>query len=82
MKKLDYPEKAEEIQQNIDELFAIVNGFFSDTQKRIDTSKGNNSTLIFHQGNQIIHLEQLSASSLPTYYLYPLSQYIRSRMGR
>lgn len=61
MKKLDYPEKAEEIQQNIDELFDIVNELFSDTQKRIDTSKGNNSTLIFHQGNQIIHLEQLSA---------------------
>lgn len=61
MKKLDYPEKAEEIQQNIDELFAIVNELFSDTQKRIDTSKGNNSTLIFHQGSQIIHLEQLSA---------------------
>lgn len=61
MQMLDYKEKADEIQRNINELFAIVNEMFADTGKTIDISKGNNSSLIFHQNDQIIRLEQLSS---------------------
>lgn len=61
MKMLDYSDKAEEIQRNIDELFRIVNELFQDTGKTISISKGNNSTLIFHQNGDILHLEQLSS---------------------
>lgn len=61
MKMLDYPEQALTIQQNIDELFHVVNNMFSDTGKKINISKGNNSTLVFHQDNDILQLEQLSS---------------------
>lgn len=61
MKMLDYKDKAKEIQSNIDLLFAIINTMFSDTDKTIDISKGNNSTLVFHQADQTISLEQLSS---------------------
>ncbi len=58
---LDYKDKANEIQKNIDELFKIVNSMFSDTGKTIDIQKGNNSTFIFHQGEHTVSLEQLSS---------------------
>ena len=58
---LDFRDKANEIQQNIDELFGIINELFQDTGKTISISKGNNSTLIFHQNENTLHLEQLSS---------------------
>lgn len=61
MKMLDFRDKANEIQKNIDELFCIVNELFQDTGKTISISKGNNSTLIFHQNGNTLHLEQLSS---------------------
>ena len=61
MKMLDFRDKANEIQQNIDELFGIINELFQDTGKTISISKGNNSTLIFHQNENTLHLEQLSS---------------------
>lgn len=61
MKMLDYPNKAQDIQKNIDELFCVINHFFMDTQKTIEISKGNNSALVFKQAGNIISLEQLSA---------------------
>ena len=61
MKMLDYADQAEKIQRNIDELFATINELFADTNKKIDISKGNNSTLIFHQSGRTISLEQLSS---------------------
>ncbi len=61
MKMLDYKDKADEIQNNIDLLFSIVNAMFSDTRKTIDISKGNNSALVFHQAGKTINLEQLSS---------------------
>ena len=47
MKMLDFRDKANEIQQNIDELFGIINELFQDTGKTISISKGNNSTLTY-----------------------------------
>ena len=61
MKMLDFRDKANEIQQNIDELFGIINELFQDTGKTISISKGNTSTLIFHQNENTLHLEQLSS---------------------
>ena len=61
MKMLDYKEKANEIQSNIDLLFEIINAMFADTGKTIDISKDNNSNLIFNQEGHIISLEQLSS---------------------
>ena len=61
MKMLDFRDKANEIQQNIDELFGIINELFQDTGKTISISEGNNSTLIFHQNENTLHLEQLSS---------------------
>ena len=61
MKMLDYREQADQIQRNIDELFGIVNEMFEDTGKVIDISKGNNSTLVFHQNGRTLSLEQLSS---------------------
>ena len=61
MKMLDCHDKANEIQKNIDELFQIINELFRDTGKTISISKGNNSTLIFHQDGNTLHLEQLSS---------------------
>lgn len=61
MKMLDFSDKAEEIQNNIDELFHIINELFQDTGKTISISKGNNSTLIFHQNGDILQLEHLSS---------------------
>lgn len=61
MKMLDFHDKANEIQKNIDELFQIINELFRDTGKIISISKGNNSTLIFHQDGNTLHLEQLSS---------------------
>jgi len=61
MKMLDYSEKAPEIKQNIDQLFEIVNKLFSDTGKKIEISKGNNSALIFRQDDDVIQLSQLSS---------------------
>lgn len=61
MKMLDYPSKAEKIQSNINELFSIINTFFKETNKTIEISKGNNSTLIFKKDGYSISLEQLSA---------------------
>ena len=61
MKILDVHDTANEIQQNIDELFGIINELFQDTGKTISISKGNNSTLIFHQNENTLHLEQLSS---------------------
>lgn len=61
MKMLDFHDKANEIQQNIDDLFHIINELFKDTGKTISISKGNNSTLIFHQNGHTLHLEQLSS---------------------
>lgn len=61
MKMLDFPDKAEEIQHNIDELFGIINELFQDTGKTIDIFKGNNSALVFHQDGNILQLEQLSS---------------------
>ena len=49
------------ITKNIDELFGIINELFQDTGKTISISKGNNSTLIFHQNENTLHLEQLSS---------------------
>lgn len=40
MKMLDFRDKANEIQQNIDELFGIINELFQDTGKTISISKG------------------------------------------
>lgn len=61
MKMLDYPSQAQSIQANIDELFKVINDFFKDTNKSIEISKGNNSTLVFKQDDKTISLEQLSA---------------------
>ena len=61
MKMLDYPSQAETIQANINELFEIINFFFKETEKTIEISKGNNSTLIFKKDGYNISLEQLSA---------------------
>lgn len=61
MKMLDYPEQTSIIRQNIDELFEVINRMFSDTGKKISISKGNNSTLVFHQDNESLSLEQLSS---------------------
>lgn len=58
---LDYPSQAQSIQENIDELFKVINDFFKDTNKSIEISKGNNSTLVFKQDDKTISLEQLSA---------------------
>ncbi|WP_455587171.1 AAA family ATPase [Bacteroides sp.] len=61
MKMLDFKSQAPTIQQNIDELFNVINKMFGDTGKTVDISKGNNSALIFHQNNDLIALEQLSS---------------------
>lgn len=61
MKMLDYPSRAKHIQENINELFSVINNFFIDTNKEIEISKGNNSTLVFKQADNTISLEQLSA---------------------
>lgn len=61
MKMLDYPTQANTIQANIDELFETINSFFKETNKTIDISKGNNSSLIFKKDGYNISLEQLSA---------------------
>ncbi len=61
MKKLDYPNEAESIQNNIDQLLNIIDELFADTGKKVEISKGNNSTLVFHQDGKVLQLEQLSA---------------------
>ena len=58
---LDFHDKAKDIQQNIDNLFSIINDLFADTGKTISIFKGNNSTLIFRQNGHVIRLEQLSS---------------------
>ncbi len=61
MQKLDFPKNAMQIQENIDQLFAVINDMFADTGKTVDISRGNNSTLVFHQGETVLQLEQLSS---------------------
>jgi predicted ATP-binding protein involved in virulence len=61
MQMLDYPHKAIEIQENINQLFQVIDEMFADTGKTIDILKGNNSRLVFHQGEQTIGIEQLSS---------------------
>lgn len=61
MRMLDFHDKAKDIQQNIDNLFSIINDLFADTGKTISIFKGNNSTLIFRQNGHVIRLEQLSS---------------------
>ena len=58
MKMLDFKNQAPTIQQNINELFSVINKMFSDTGKTIDISKGNNSALLFYQNNDRVTLEQ------------------------
>lgn len=61
MKIVDYPEKAKAIQENINELFDVINDIFSDTGKIVHISKGNNSLLVFKQKDDTVQLEQLSS---------------------
>lgn len=58
MKMLDYPQQAEEINRNINELFDVVNNIFKDTDKRITLSDG---TLAFVQDGTEFALEELSS---------------------
>lgn len=58
MKMLDFPERGNEINRNIKELFEVINTMFKDTNKQISIS---NSTLVFNQEGSEIALEQLSS---------------------
>lgn len=61
MKILDEPERAVEIQQNIHELFAVIDEMFSDTGKKVAISKDSTSQLVFEQNGRILNVENLSA---------------------
>ena len=58
MKMLDFPERAGEIETNINELFGVVNKMFKDTNKQILIM---NSNLVFIQDGTEISLDQLSS---------------------
>lgn len=61
MRMLDFPEQAQTIQNNINELFNVVDNMFADTGKSVSISKGNNSSLVFQQDRDILQMEHLSS---------------------
>lgn len=61
MKILDEPHRAGEIQNNIDNLFEVIDEMFSETGKKIEISKDSTSQLVFRQNDKLLNVENLSA---------------------
>ena len=59
MKILNEPERASEVQENIELLFTVINEMFSETGKKIEISK--DSQLVFRQGENLFGVEDLSS---------------------
>lgn len=59
MKILNEPERASEVQENIELLFTVINEMFSETGKKVEISK--DSQLVFRQGENLFGVEDLSS---------------------
>lgn len=61
MRILDEPERAQEIQNHIKELFSVVDEMFMETGKKIEISHDSRSLLLFRKGDKVLHVEDLSS---------------------